>query len=196
VSFVLNAAWDRPAAQVIALDVADAEATLDQLTIAATSDRPELFAPADVQTSFTEGVWRVSLRPLAGQFGAATITLVAADPEGANRVVRFAATVSAPPRLVASPTNVTVGAGAPVQLAVTVTGSGPFTYQWQRNGAPVVGANLAGRRGRPGGRLSRQRGQRPRGRGVRAGDRFGPGPAHPRLVPGDALPRRGDGGGV
>jgi alpha-tubulin suppressor-like RCC1 family protein len=143
VSFVLNAAWDRPAAQVIALDVADAEATLDQLTIAATSDRPELFAPADVQTSFTEGVWRVSLRPLAGQFGAATITLVAADPEGANRVVRFAATVSAPPRLVASPTNVTVGAGAPVQLAVTVTGSGPFTYQWQRNGAPVVGANQA-----------------------------------------------------
>lgn len=143
VEFSLNAAWDRPAAQVIPLTVSDSEATLDQLTITATSDNAALFAPADVTTSFTEGVWRVSLRPLAGQIGEATITLVATDPEGADRVVTFGAVVSAPPRITSAPTSVTVGVGSPVTLTVAAVGTEPITYQWQRNGTPVSGATSA-----------------------------------------------------
>lgn len=143
VTFTLNAAWDRPAAQVIPLTVSDSEATLDQLTIAATSDNAALFAPAEVQASFVSGAWQVSLRPLAGQFGQATITLLASDPEGADRVVTFSATVHAPPQITAAPAHATVGSGSPVTLSVTATGSGPLAYQWQRNGTPVGGATAA-----------------------------------------------------
>ncbi|MFN8003069.1 MAG: hypothetical protein U0X75_18870 [Acidobacteriota bacterium] len=38
------------------------------------------------------------------------------------------------------PVNQTVCAGAPASFSVTANGTGPFTYQWRKNGAPISGA--------------------------------------------------------
>jgi hypothetical protein len=42
-----------------------------------------------------------------------------------------------PPLIVTQPTNVTVNLGQPAAFSVGVTGAGPFTYQWQKNGANI-----------------------------------------------------------
>lgn len=39
-----------------------------------------------------------------------------------------------------SPTNQAVCAGEPVDLFVTASGAGPFTYQWRKNGSSIAGA--------------------------------------------------------
>lgn len=45
-----------------------------------------------------------------------------------------------PPVIVSQPTNVTTVAGANVGFAVALTGSGPMTCQWRRNGVNLAGA--------------------------------------------------------
>jgi hypothetical protein len=45
-----------------------------------------------------------------------------------------AATIASHPR------DATIAVGSSVTFAVTAAGSEPFTYQWRRNGAPIVGA--------------------------------------------------------
>jgi uncharacterized protein (TIGR03437 family) len=48
--------------------------------------------------------------------------------------------VNAPPTITTQPASQTVGAGQTVTFTVVATGSAPLTYQWQRNGANIVGA--------------------------------------------------------
>lgn len=49
----------------------------------------------------------------------------------------------APPVIVQHPVSQTVALGASVSFAVAATGTGPFTYQWRKNAAPISGANAA-----------------------------------------------------
>ena len=49
----------------------------------------------------------------------------------------------APPVIVQNPVSQTVSLGASVSFAVAATGTGPFTYQWNKDGAPISGANAA-----------------------------------------------------
>jgi len=44
------------------------------------------------------------------------------------------------PKIVAQPANNTQLSGQPASFWVTATGSGPFSYQWQRNGVDIPGA--------------------------------------------------------
>jgi parallel beta-helix repeat protein len=59
--------------------------------------------------------------------------------QGDGRVYRVS--YPSPVRLLASPMDQAAREGEPVTFAVRVTGSDPFTYQWQRNGADVPGAH-------------------------------------------------------
>ncbi len=45
-----------------------------------------------------------------------------------------------PPGIATQPASQTVLAGQPVDLTVVASGQGPFSYQWQRDGAPLAGA--------------------------------------------------------
>ena len=49
----------------------------------------------------------------------------------------------APPVIVQNPVSQTVSLGASVSFAVAATGTGPFIYHWNKNGAPIPGANAA-----------------------------------------------------
>jgi hypothetical protein len=48
-----------------------------------------------------------------------------------------------PPVIVQHPVSQTVALGGSVSFAVAATGTGPFTYQWKKNGAPIPGATAA-----------------------------------------------------
>jgi hypothetical protein len=49
-------------------------------------------------------------------------------------------TVHAAPAITAQPSNQTVCVGAPASFSVTASGTGPFSYQWRKNGAAINGA--------------------------------------------------------
>ena len=57
-----------------------------------------------------------------------------------NGVFRVTPTTSAAPVIAVQPQSKTVALGQNVTFAVTASGNGPFTYQWQRNGANIGGA--------------------------------------------------------
>ena len=72
--------------------------------------------------------------------------VVAANAVG--RATSFVAQVTlivppAPPVIVQHPVSQTVALGGSVSFAVAATGTGPFTYQWRKNGAPIPGATAA-----------------------------------------------------
>jgi outer membrane protein assembly factor BamB len=50
---------------------------------------------------------------------------------------------SGPPLIVTQPGNQTVTTGQAATFSVKVAGGGPFSYAWQRNGAPIPGATSA-----------------------------------------------------
>jgi hypothetical protein len=57
----------------------------------------------------------------------------------ANSAVRAAATI-APPIVLAQPQNATAFEGQTATFATEVTGAGPISYQWLRNGTAISGA--------------------------------------------------------
>ena len=58
------------------------------------------------------------------------------EPAAATLVVNAAVTASAP-------AGATVCVGSPVSFSTTAGGTGPFTYQWKKNGAPISGATAS-----------------------------------------------------
>jgi len=50
---------------------------------------------------------------------------------------------AAAPTITTQPLNATVNAGEPASFAVAADGTAPLSYQWQRDGADIVGANAA-----------------------------------------------------
>jgi hypothetical protein len=59
-----------------------------------------------------------------------------------NRVVSSSVTlvVQDPPVIGSQPADLTVKAGASARFTATATGTGPFTYQWRKDGVPIAGA--------------------------------------------------------
>ena len=68
--------------------------------------------------------------------GTFNFTVKVTDALFANATQALTVTVGSPPNVAFQPTNnsVTVPVGNNVTLAVSVTGTGPFSYQWQLNG--------------------------------------------------------------
>lgn len=62
------------------------------------------------------------------------------NPVGTNFSADAGLFVNAPPVVLIPPTNQSVTIGSNVTFTVLASGSGPFTYQWRRNGAPINGA--------------------------------------------------------
>ena len=56
-------------------------------------------------------------------------------------VFRVTPATSGPPVIAVQPQSRTVADGQNVTFSVTASGNGPFTYQWQRNGSNIGGAN-------------------------------------------------------
>lgn len=52
-------------------------------------------------------------------------------------------TVQIPPSLTSQPANQTVNQGQTATFSVTATGTAPFTYQWQKNGASIPNATTS-----------------------------------------------------
>ena len=56
-------------------------------------------------------------------------------------VRRIAWTAGSPPVVTTQPSSQTVPLNEPATFTVAVSGTAPFTYQWQRNGADILGAS-------------------------------------------------------
>ncbi|MGH9846212.1 MAG: hypothetical protein ACREEM_46515 [Blastocatellia bacterium] len=56
---------------------------------------------------------------------------------------RAAAQTCQPPGVTAQPANQAVCSGAPASFSVTTSGTGPFSYQWRKNGVAIGGATGA-----------------------------------------------------
>jgi len=52
-------------------------------------------------------------------------------------------TVNDTPGITSQPASQSVSPGAPVNFSVAVTGTGPFTYQWRKDGVDIANATLA-----------------------------------------------------
>ncbi len=81
---------------------------------------------ADAQTS-GQGSYTVAVTNAQGSATSTAATLTVAVPPGY-------------PDITAQPQGGTLASGGSVALSVTVTGTGPFTYQWYLNGAAIAGA--------------------------------------------------------
>ncbi len=71
---------------------------------------------------------------------AGTYTVVITNAAGSVTSSASILTVVLPARIVAQPTDVTVGIGMPAQFNVTASGTAPLSYQWEFNGTNIDGA--------------------------------------------------------
>jgi hypothetical protein len=108
-----------------------------------------------IQVSNDEQTWTTVYTQTAGQGGVETLTF----PTVTDRFIRFFGTTRATqygyslfefqvygadlPSITTQPASQTVNAGATATFSVTAAGSGPFTYQWLRNGVAIPGATAA-----------------------------------------------------
>jgi hypothetical protein len=74
---------------------------------------------------------------------AGTFSVVVANSAGGATSRDATLTVNAPPAIVGGPLSQTAYAGTTVSFTITVSGCAPFTYQWQKNGVNINGANSA-----------------------------------------------------
>ena len=113
-----------------------------------------------IQTSTDNQNWTTVFTQSAGQGGTEDITFATTSARyvrmyGTQRATQYgyslwefqiyntASQVSALPSITTQPQAQTVGLGQSAAFSVAVTGTGPFTYQWQENGANISGATEA-----------------------------------------------------
>ncbi len=99
--------------------------------------------------------WRKNGAPISGgtaasyalreiqSLDAATYDVVVSDPFGSVTSSGAVLALNLSPTLSAQPAPVAVNAGAPATLAVTVSGTGPFSFQWRKDGVPIAGGTSA-----------------------------------------------------
>ncbi len=83
------------------------------------------------------GYFRVTLTAIASYDARAVV----GTPVGTTATVTFTATSA--PTLTAQPTAAAASSGGGATFAVTAGGTGPFAYQWLRNGQSITGATAA-----------------------------------------------------
>ena len=69
-----------------------------------------------------------------------TYTVAVSNANGTTMSAAFVLMVNSPPAITLQPASQTVTAGQPATFTVAPAGAGPFTYQWDRNGALIPGA--------------------------------------------------------
>ena len=74
---------------------------------------------------------------------AASYDVVVSDVSGSVTSASALLALNVAPSLSAQPVSTAVNLGAPATLSVAVSGTGPFTYQWRRDGVPVAGGTSA-----------------------------------------------------
>jgi sugar lactone lactonase YvrE len=74
---------------------------------------------------------------------AGSYTVAVTNLAGTTTSAAATLTVNAPPAIATAPSGTTFGAAGNAALSVAAVGSGPLTYQWLRDGAPVTGATAA-----------------------------------------------------
>jgi beta-galactosidase len=105
-----------------------------------------------LQVSNDQQTWTTVYTQTAGQGGVETLTF----PTVVNRYIRLYGTARATqygyslfefevygadvPSILTQPVSQTVNGGATATFSVTAGGTGPFTYQWLRNGVAIPGA--------------------------------------------------------
>jgi glucose/arabinose dehydrogenase len=62
---------------------------------------------------------------------------------GTGQVFKIQHSTSTAPKVISAPANTLVTVGAAANFSVAITGTAPFTYQWQRNQADIPGATSA-----------------------------------------------------
>lgn len=147
-------------ASVSDLDVAPTITTQPAgLSVAAGGDA--VFAVVARGTEVLTYQWRLGGAPIPGatatvlrlaavgvaQAGDYSVVVTNAAGSATSATATLTVTSGAPqptaPTIVTQPAAAQVGAGNTATFAVGVAGTGPFTYQWRKDGAPIAGATLA-----------------------------------------------------
>ena len=72
---------------------------------------------------------------------AANYSVTVTNAVGSATSSSAALTVLVPPAITAQPANISVTQGNNAAISVTATGTAPLSFQWLKNGVPIVGAN-------------------------------------------------------
>lgn len=126
----------------IAFTVGDVETPLGDLALTVRSSNPSLVPAGNFFLTGTGADRALIISPAPNQAGLALITVTVRDGGGAETSTTFLLTVNPqPPRIVQQPAGQKVLPGSTVAFTVLVEGTGPFTYQWRKNGVNLPGAD-------------------------------------------------------
>ncbi len=134
---------DTPTAP-IPFTVSDRETPAALLTVTGASSNPTLVPDGNILLQGTDTNRSLVITPSAGQSGVAVISLTLTDTNGAATTNRFVLTIQRemPPIVITGqPQDVIAVAGFPASFSVTASSTLPLSYQWQRNGVDLPGAN-------------------------------------------------------
>ena len=77
---------------------------------------------------------------VSGSDNGAVFTVAISNAGGTVTSAPYTLTVNTPPSITMQPGSQTVTAGQAATFTITASGTGPFSYQWYRDGAPIGGA--------------------------------------------------------
>jgi hypothetical protein len=82
--------------------------------------------------------------PAAATDNGAMFQVIVSNGAGSQTSNPATLSVNLPPTIATQPASLTVSIGATATFSVVASGTPPFTYQWQENGANITGATFAG----------------------------------------------------